>query len=113
MRRLAMLCLLLLPAACLPGVEPGEPQAPIGTEAHLKQQETVCAARGGRFGPAPGGAVRVCFVTPADANTPCLRKSDCEGQCLARSRTCAPIAPLYGCNEVLLENGQRAEFCLD
>ncbi|MFV0359050.1 hypothetical protein [Tropicimonas sp.] len=113
MHRFAALSFLLLTTACLPGGKAPVPDAPEGTALYLDQQRAACEARGGRFSPAPGSGVLICLTIPDDANAPCVRASDCEGECLARSRSCAPIVPLYGCNEVLLENGQRAELCVE
>jgi hypothetical protein len=33
--------------------------------------------------------------------------------CLARSGTCAPIMPLFGCNEVLDKQGRRVTLCIE
>ena len=104
-------CLAIL-VACMPG-NPSKPTAPVGTIEYLEQQREICEARGGRFGGAPGNATKVCYIEPKDANQACSRASDCEGHCLARSRTCAPIIPLFGCNEVLMEGGRPATVCLD
>ncbi len=73
----------------------------------------LCEAEGGRFGRAPGATeARICFRTPDDANQPCRTNADCEGPCLARSRTCAPILPLLGCHDVILSSGMRATECI-
>lgn len=107
------LVLILVLAGCLPGRKPPEPTAPVGTAEYAEQQRTICEARGGNFAPAPGSGLSVCFETPKDANAPCNSASDCDGACLARSRTCSPVKPLLGCNEVLLDGGQLAEICVD
>lgn len=60
-----------------------------------------------------GGKSRVCLFNTKDAGKQCTRESDCEGACLARSGTCAPIRPLLGCNEILQDNGARVTLCLD
>ncbi len=110
--RLSLAGLLLL-AACLPDRTPPEPPAQPGTPEFVEQQRAICEKDGGRFGYGPGKSTRVCFKTPDDAFEFCDSGSDCEGLCLARSRTCAPEIPLFGCNEVLTENGLRATVCLD
>ena len=46
-----------------------------------------------------------CITPTRDAGKSCRKAGDCEGLCLARSRTCAPIEPLFGCNAVLQEDG--------
>ncbi|MEM0935570.1 MAG: hypothetical protein AAF646_05940 [Pseudomonadota bacterium] len=80
----------------------------------FRAAEAACAEAGGTFGPPPGGGnVQICTRTPADANTPCSTALDCEGACLARSRTCSPIVPLLGCNDVILSNGVEANVCVN
>lgn len=86
---------------------------PDPTDARFAAARAVCEKDGGRFGRAPGGGeARICFRTPRDANEPCRTGADCEGACLARSRTCAPILPLLGCHDVILSNGLRATECV-
>lgn len=75
--------------------------------------QDACTQAGGIFGPRGKSGALACFATPPDAGKACTRKSDCIGQCLARSRTCAPVIPLVGCNEVLLESGARVTECLE
>ncbi|MFD0978320.1 hypothetical protein [Tropicimonas aquimaris] len=113
MRHFLLLACLLALAACLPERSPPGPQAAPGTPEFFQEQKASCEARGGQFGKAPGGATSVCFITTRDANETCSQNSDCEGMCLARSRTCTPVVPMFGCNEVLLDGGIRAEICLD
>lgn len=113
MRASLSLAGLVLLAACLPDRTPPEPLAEPGTPAFVEQQRALCEKSGGRFGPGPGGTTRVCFRTPKDAYQYCDSGDDCEGLCLARSRTCAPQVPMFGCQEALLENGLRATICLD
>ena len=104
---------LLALAACQPDGPPPAPTAAPGTPEFIEELQASCEARGGHFGATPGGATRLCYITPKDANQPCSAKSDCEGLCLARSRTCAPVVPMFGCNDVLLDGGGRATICLD
>jgi len=54
-----------------------------------------------------------CSHLTRDGGKSCRKASDCEGYCLARSRTCAPVRPLLGCVPVLTANGTQAEICLD
>lgn len=54
-----------------------------------------------------------CFRPTADANEFCRAASDCEGLCLARSRTCAPTVPYFGCHEVLTASGLQATQCFE
>lgn len=59
------------------------------------------------------GSARACVYQTRDAGKQCDRESQCDGVCLARSGTCSPFKPLYGCNEILQDNGARVTLCLD
>lgn len=76
-------------------------------------EQLVCEARGGRFVRAGDSGLMACVQTMRDAGQQCRRASDCDGECLARSGTCAPFAPLFGCHEILQDNGARVTQCLD
>lgn len=96
----------------------GGPEPEIATGAapvdDFSARQEACERSGGSFGRVtPRSELRVCFRTPRDANTRCDTNADCEGVCLARSRTCAPVVPLLGCNEVILVAGVVAVDCLD
>ena len=54
-----------------------------------------------------------CIRTTRDAGKSCDSKTDCEGECLARSRTCSPIKPLFGCNPVLMDTGAEVTLCIE
>lgn len=108
---------LLALAACIPGREAAPPAPYPGAEAfgpqRLAAERAACEARGGRFAAAGMAGRLVCFVTPPDAGRPCSRAADCSVACLARSRTCAPVTPLFGCHEVVQADGAVATLCLD
>ena len=55
----------------------------------------------------------ICIQPTRDGGKRCTRESQCDGVCLARSGTCAPVKPLLGCNEVLQDNGVRATLCIE
>lgn len=94
-------------AAALP-VEPEVPQA-IKTEAQI-----ACENRDGLWTPVgTTGTLRACVFQTRDGGERCSRESDCEGACLARSGTCSPIRPLFGCHEVLQNDGRRVTLCID
>jgi hypothetical protein len=109
MRRLALIALLL--AGCQTE-RPGGELPPVGAEFTAVQMQE-CQARGGRFLPLKPGGALVCFTTPKDSGESCRAETDCESACLARSQTCAPIKPLYGCNEILTSSGLRMTQCLE
>ena len=85
-----------------------------GYDPHLVDIErNSCLKKGGRFGSGAATGTFLCYENTPDANQSCSKASDCEGLCLARSRTCAPVKPLFGCNEVLSENGSTATVCIE
>ena len=89
-----------------PEAEP-EPETPI-----MARQRRDCAAQGGQL--QPGGAgLFVCARNTRDSGQRCSANSECEGLCLARSETCAPFTPLFGCHEVLMAPGTPVTQCLN
>ena len=79
----------------------------------VETRRADCEKRGGRFGTGGLSGGLVCFETPRDANKSCSKSTDCEGECLSRSRTCSPIKPLYGCQDVLTSTGKTTKLCLE
>jgi hypothetical protein len=108
-RAMIPLLALALLAACLPERERGLP--PVGEDL-VAAEGARCAKDGGEWGRAPSGGF-VCYQRTRDANRGCLRETDCEGLCLARSRSCAPVTPFFGCHEILTALGTRATICTD
>ena len=79
----------------------------------LGEQREKCERRGGRWGPAANKTSFACYLTLPDANKTCETGRDCQGLCLARSRTCSPITPFYGCHEVISRAGLPQTVCLE
>ncbi len=75
-------------------------------------EEAACRKKGGTWATV-GKAGRACVEYTKDAGKSCTRGTQCEGLCLARSGTCAPITPLFGCNDILQDDGTRATLCID
>lgn len=92
------------PAAAAPAPDP--------VPAAIQGQKKTCERKGGRFAKHEK-AGWVCFVTPGDAGKSCRRSTDCEGACLAKSGTCAPVIPLYGCHEIFTREGARVTQCIN
>lgn len=118
MHRSALLLLLALVllagvSACKPAPENPYPGAENFGPQLLERLRGQCEGQGGRFAKGGANGALVCHTIPPDAGKSCRRKSDCSTQCLARSQTCAPVAPLFGCNEVLTEEGARVTLCID
>ena len=95
-------------------VEPtlAEPALPEPVVQKSKEQIT-CEKRGGNWGAAGKSKLKSCIRRTRDAGKQCRKQGDCESVCLARSNTCAPIKPLFGCNEILQKDGSRVTLCID
>jgi hypothetical protein len=101
------------PAEPLPAAAP-QPEAVVEALAAPKsEQQIACERRKGRWSPTGKGDLRVCVFTTRDGGKQCTRESQCDGVCLARSGTCAPVKPLLGCNEILQDNGARVTLCIE
>lgn len=73
----------------------------------------ACQRRGGAYVPIRPGGPRSCIRQTGEGAKRCTRQTDCTGQCLARSGTCSPVTPLFGCNEILQADGRRATLCIE
>lgn len=98
------LCLLL--GACMIG-QPGK-QAPLSPD----QAKARCERTDGRWG-GKQGQTMLCFHTPPDAGKACSKASDCSAGCLAKSRSCAPVTPLIGCQDLLDDDGRVVTQCVN
>jgi len=78
-----------------------------------ERQRSLCEADGGRWGAGGTAGSMVCYRETRDANRSCLADGDCAGLCLARSRTCTPVTPFFGCHEVLNSEGVAQTLCID
>ena len=107
----AALVILALATGCRPG-DPGGKLEPVG-EARMDIEHKACLKAGGDYLRLGSANVFYCQSVPGDAGKSCARASDCESACLARSRTCAPVQPLLGCNEVILDSGAVANQCVE
>ncbi|MDZ7906757.1 MAG: hypothetical protein U5N55_14045 [Cypionkella sp.] len=82
---------------------PKEPSSP---------EEAACIKDNGRWGRAGKSSAMACFYPSKDAGKSCSKESDCTSQCLARSRSCAPFWPIFGCTEVIQNDGAVVKLCL-
>lgn len=104
-----------------------EPSAGLGLEAEAAQAATIapepvilkskaqttCEKRGGNWTNAGKSNIKTCIQRTRDAGKQCRKQGDCASACLARSGTCAPVKPLFGCNEILQKDGSRVTLCID
>jgi hypothetical protein len=82
-------------------------------EAEKTPEQIKCEKKGGSWSRIGKTQARTCVQRTRDAGRQCKRDRDCDGLCLARSGTCAPVDPLFGCNEVIQDDGRRMTQCLD
>jgi hypothetical protein len=87
---------------------PDAPPPPPKSDAQLR-----CERQGGDWVSNSNTALKTCVKPTGDGGKQCSRQTDCKGECLARSRTCAPISPLLGCNDILLADGTRTTQCIE
>jgi predicted small lipoprotein YifL len=80
----------------------------VKTPAHL-----VCEKKGGRWSMAGSAMASFCQTPTKDGGKSCTGETDCAGHCLARSATCAPFTPLFGCNDILTAEGRLITQCLN
>ena len=111
MIRAVFLILLAAATSCVPDKQ--EDTGPLIGASAVEAQQKTCEAAGGRFGKAGIAGTRVCYRTPPDAGKACNRATDCTSECLARTKTCAPITPLFGCNDILDSLGRSVTLCRD
>ena len=76
-------------------------------------EEARCLKTGGTWASAGQSGAKACVTLTRDGGKACTRQSQCEGYCLARSGTCAPITPMFGCNDILQDDGRKVTLCLD
>ncbi|WP_438990935.1 hypothetical protein [Lentibacter sp.] len=86
----------------------GGPDATSGRSPLLVAQD--CEAAGGRM--VVGLAGPQCAAAQPDAGKSCRDNSDCAGFCLAKTRSCTPVTPYFGCHDVLT-GGKAATICVD
>lgn len=90
-----------------PAASEAEPAEPVSAE------QMLCEKTGGQWALAGITGASICVKATRDGGKLCRKKTDCDGLCLARSGTCAPFTPLFGCNEVLEKDGRRVTLCID
>ncbi len=107
-------------AAALPETTPSEATAADAPEAEAPPPDVLrspariaCERDGGSFARVGTTGSFACVRRTRDSGKTCDREGDCEGLCLARSRTCAPVKPLFGCQEILQQDGLRVTQCLE
>ena len=79
----------------------------------VSPEEKTCVKQGGSWAQAGKTGGKTCIRLTKDGGKRCQAEKDCEGYCLARSATCAPAIPMFGCNDILQDNGVQVTLCID
>lgn len=96
-----------------PEAAPATQAAPPAPAAKPSPEEQTCLSKGGRWEQAGNTVAKICVQPAKDAGKSCSKESDCSSQCLARSRSCAPFWPIFGCSEVIQNNGAVVTLCIE
>ena len=112
MKRMLLILACTL-AACFPTRQSDGPAAGDFGADMAAQQEAACISSGGRWGQGGKAGTLVCYRPTPDANRSCTASSQCDGMCLARSGTCTPVKPLFGCHDILIGLGTESTICID
>jgi hypothetical protein len=89
------------------------PAAPPPPEPLKSPSQIACEKTGGRFAKAGNSTNFVCARETRVGGKSRRRETDCQGLCLARSRSCSPITPVLGCQESLTQDGLRVTECVE
>ena len=93
-----------------PAPKPDLEKVPVTPKSDL---QLACEKKGSKWFKIGDGEKFGCVRETKDSGKRCEKESQCDGVCLARSGTCSPFKPLYGCNEILQDDGARVTLCLD
>lgn len=93
-----------------PAPQPDLTETPVTPKSEM---QIACEKKRGKWSKIGKGEARACIFKTTDGGKRCERESQCDGVCLARSGTCSPFKPLFGCNEILQDNGARVTLCLE
>ena len=99
--------------APLPGPETAAAAETAPPPVRKSPEQIACEKTRGSWSAAGKTGTMLCVRPTRDSGKSCRKGTECEGLCLARSGTCAPIAPMFGCNDILQDNGQRVTLCID
>ncbi len=113
MRKPMIVAAVLLSLAGLAACQPEDEPLPPGVTTLSDAERADCQARGGSLSMSPMAQTEICVRPTADAGKACNKAQDCSAGCLADTRTCAKVTPMFGCNEFLNETGQKVGMCVD
>ncbi|MDF1801939.1 hypothetical protein [Thalassovita sp.] len=93
-------------AGCLPPETAPQPT-------QVPTQKSACVAQGGTYG--RGGLSRreICIMPTPDGGQSCSTSTQCSGTCLAQTRSCSKVTPMFGCYSILDSTGKEVSLCVD
>ncbi len=100
------------PAAAVAPASPADAAAPPTPPEPKSGAQLACERKKGSWS-AAGKGFKSCVFRTRDGGKTCDAETDCDGLCLARSGTCSPVKPLFGCNEILDSIGRKVTLCID
>lgn len=89
------------------------PEAAPAPAVVLSPEALACVKTGGQWATAGESGAKACVHFTKDRGKQCTKASQCEGYCLSRSGTCAPVTPLFGCNDIFQDDGSQATLCIE
>jgi hypothetical protein len=97
--------------ALIAGIAACVPQTTTTTPTAGGTSDAACAATGGKM--VTGLAGPVCAKVTKDAGKACTSNDQCETNCLAETKTCAPTSPYFGCFATLENGVETPMMCVD
>jgi hypothetical protein len=113
MKKTLLLIAVLALGACREETTGGAVPPGFDNFAMTAAERADCMARGGTVGRGGMSPAEICIVPTKDGGKSCTRASDCDGHCLAQTKTCSKTEPTFGCFGTLTESGERADLCVD
>lgn len=101
---------VVTPASEVEEPTPAQPVAPVEP---ATPEAIKCIKHGGTWASVGASGAKACVKRTKDGGKACTKETQCEGYCLARSRSCAPIKPMFGCTDILQADGREVTLCLD
>ena len=102
--------------ADLSAADPGTAEPPQAAPAPVvvkSAAQLACEKKKGVWTTAGSGSAFFCQSVTRDGGKSCRASTDCQGYCLARSLTCAPVTPMFGCQDILNEAGRMLTQCVN
>lgn len=102
--------------ADLSAADPGTAEPPQAAPAPVVVKsvaQLACEKKKGVWTTAGSGSAFFCQSVTRDGGKSCRASTDCQGYCLARSLTCAPVTPMFGCQDILNEAGRMLTQCVN